>query len=360
MDNLRFILIFFLVFTVYMLWEEWQRDYGPKIEPTPVTHSTVEDNKNLKPDIPAATTDPTQIDVAKTTIETPPIQPTAIATVSTDVVKIGIDPSGTLIFLDLLKYPVSEDQLDVPLKLFNDTEENWFIAQSGFRAAKGTAPNHHSRFVSESKQYQMDPGEDSLRVPLYWTNKNGIKVTKTYIFTRGSYLIEMEQKVENKSGKLWQGGQYAQLQRNEPEGDDSTFIRTYTGGVIYSEEEKYEKVDFDDMLDTNLSRDVVGGWSAMIQHYFAAAWIPPSQQKNHYYTIALPDYRFVIGSYSPQYQLQPGEEKVFKSRLYGRSENPKRHGEGNPGFRTDCRLWRVNLYRQTYFLATAKISQLRE
>jgi len=315
-----------------MLWEEWQRDYGPKIDPTPVTDSTVNEDTNLDSDIPTVSTDPTQIDVAKPSIEeTPPLQPTAIATVSTDVIRIGIDTSGTLIFLDLLKYPVSEDQLDVPLKLFNDTEENWFIAQSGFRAAKGAAPNHHSQFISESTQYQMDPGQDTLRVPLYWTSENGVKVTKTYVFTRGSYLIELEQKVENSSGKLWQGGQYAQLQRNEPDGDDSTFIRTYTGGVIYSEEEKYEKVDFDDMLDANLSRDVIGGWSAMIQHYFAAAWIPPSQQKNHYYTIALPDYRFVIGSYSPQYQLQPNEEKVFKSRLYAGPKIQKDMEQVTPG-----------------------------
>ena len=317
MDNLRFILIFTLVFTIYTLWDTWQSDYGPKIDPIPITQPNT-DPDNFKSDIPPDSTDPTEIISSQEIIKEPVLEPTtkAILSVTTDVIRIEIDSSGTLVKLDLLNYPVSEDQLDQPLKLFNDTDTDWFIAQSGFRAARGTAPNHHSSFQFDSEQYQLNPGEDSLRVPLYWDNEDGIQVTKTFIFSRGSYLIELEQEISNRSDRVWSGGQYAQLQRNEPEDDSSTFIRTYTGGVIYSEEEKYEKVDFDDILDANLSRDVIGGWSAMIQHYFATAWIPPDAEKNHYYTIALPEYRYVIGSYSPQFEVLPGEKKVFKSRLY--------------------------------------------
>ena len=61
-------------------------------------------------------------------------------------------------------------------------------------------------------------------------------------------------------------------------------MRAYDGGVIYTEKSKYQKISFDDMADETLDVTSKGGWTAMIQHYFASAWIPPADQENHFYT----------------------------------------------------------------------------
>ena len=70
------------------------------------------------------------------------------------------------------------------------------------------------------------------------------------------------------------------------------------------------------MQDENLSVEALGGWSAMIQHYFATAWIPPGEKDNNFYTKALPDSNYVIGSYSPLVSVQPNSETILTEKLF--------------------------------------------
>ena len=58
------------------------------------------------------------------------------------------------------------------------------------------------------------------------------------------------------------------------------------------------------MADETLDVVSKGGWTAMIQHYFASAWIPPADQENHFYTKELKDGRYVIGTYSPSVSIE--------------------------------------------------------
>jgi YidC/Oxa1 family membrane protein insertase len=107
------------------------------------------------------------------------------------------------------------------------------------------------------------------------------------------------------------------LQRAKPIEDSANkFIYTYTGGAIYSEEKKYEKIKFDDIAEADLNRDIKGGWLAMLQHYFVSAWVPPAEQVHHYYSKALKTGRFVLGAYSPNKTVSAGEQVNFESRFY--------------------------------------------
>ena len=67
---------------------------------------------------------------------------------------------------------------------------------------------------------------------------------------------------------------YYQLTRdgNKPEGQ-STFYYTYTGPAIYTDEDKFQKISFDDISDkSGHVTKTNNGWIAMIQHYFISAW----------------------------------------------------------------------------------------
>ena len=89
----------------------------------------------------------------------------------------------------------------------------------------------------------------------------------------------------NRSASPWTGRVYSQLQRTPPpEKSGTSFVYTFTGGAIYSPEDKYDKLPFDDCGKSKLDRDVTGGWISMIQHYFLAAWIPPAESTQHFYT----------------------------------------------------------------------------
>jgi YidC/Oxa1 family membrane protein insertase len=161
----------------------------------------------------------------------------------------------------------------------------------------------------------MDEEEDELTVDLYWSH-DGIHVTKRFIFRRGSYQVEVQHLVQNRSGSSWSGREYRQLLRS-PIGEDGTsrFLYTYTGGAIYSPEEKYEKISFDDMEEKKLSLDVSSGWVAMLQHYFIGAWVPTPAEKNHFYSNVLSGERYQIGAYSPLVNVASGSNHQFSSSL---------------------------------------------
>jgi YidC/Oxa1 family membrane protein insertase len=335
MDNIRFLLVIALAMISYQLWEAWQTDYGIKPELATLEQPLVDDTKQ---DIPGL--DKTQLASAGQNIEAVPALEVAadkIITVKTDTFFIEIDTKGgTIRNLDLLQYPHEKENTIVnkmfalvgmdpvekdlsPIRLFDSRTDKLFLAQSGLITNNGSAkgPDHHTVFSSEQESYELANGEDTLSVPLVWTNNQGLVVTKIFTFTRHSYSIAVDQKVSNDSAQAWTGRQYSQLLR-VPYVDDkgNTFIRTYAGGVVYTEEDKYQKVDYEDMAEENLDVDSLGGWSAMTQHYFASAWVPPSDQKNHFYTKELKDWRYVIGSYSPAVVVEPHTDTVFSSHLF--------------------------------------------
>jgi YidC/Oxa1 family membrane protein insertase len=339
MDNIRFILIVTFAMLVFMLWQAWQLDYGPKPEITAVETPiapTAEDMPNAS-GLSAQTEN-----TASTTVDTPlTTQPAdKIVSVKTDVIALEIDlQGGTLRNLDLLNYPVEKDNSFVmrlrsllglsvseknhaPVRLFNSSQEKMFVAQSGLIAEgnSASAPNHYTLFNNEQASYTLQPGQESLTVPLKWTDNNGLVVTKLFTFKRGSYQITLEQKVTNNSGKAWSGRQYTQLLRVPNDEDQGNMLtggmRAYDGGVIYTEKDKYQKISFDDMSEENLDVASKGGWAAMIQHYFASAWIPPADQENHFYTKQLKDGRYVIGSYSPPVTVENNSQVQFVSQLF--------------------------------------------
>jgi YidC/Oxa1 family membrane protein insertase len=344
MDNIRFLLIIAFGFLVVLLWESWQRDYGPK-SMAAVTSSApavpLATNHEDLPTAEAAVATQTA-DTAQNGLSAPitTMPPSKVISVKTDVIALEIDlQGGSIQNLDLLNYPEEKDNVIVdkvramlglspivknsaPIRVLNGKLERIFIAQSGLIAGAGVpaGPDHHSNFSSQQVAYVLESGQESLRVPLSWTDNNGLVVNKTFIFKPGSYEIGLEQSVKNDASTPWSARQYSQFLKlpfkEEKSGGMLTGMRAYDGGVIYTDKEKYQKIDFDDMVEKNLDVATQGGWTAMIQHYFASAWIPPADQENHFYTKYLKDGQYVIGSYSAPVTVAVGSTGNFASKLF--------------------------------------------
>jgi len=325
---------------VFMLWQAWDLDYGPKPEVAAIVSP---EGIKAKEDVPMTAEASSQ---AESGLQNPvSVSVSAVSTaktvkVKTDVIALEIDlQGGTVTNLDLLNYPVEKANNVVnnlrkiigmevaeintaPVRLFNDNQEKLFVAQSGLIAGSGlaAAPNHYTVFTNEQDSYTLQPGQDSLTVPITWTDNKGLVITKLFTFKRGSYEITLGQQVKNNSGKPWSGRQYSQLLRAEnTEGKGNMLtggMRAYDGGVIYTEKSKYQKISFNDMADETLDVTSKGGWTAMIQHYFASAWVPPADQENHFYTKELKDGRYVIGTYSPSVTVEANTDAQFVSRLF--------------------------------------------
>jgi len=320
MDNLRFILVVALSLVLLMLWQEWEKDYGdPGEELAELSGAQEEVTEKRVTAVPVVPSTPE--------VQQPPPSgsdnnvPVVLASeepirIKTDLYQISIGKTGGGIDkVELLDYPVALDKPDEPTLLLNNTSPLFYVVQGGLLSEKG-GPTHEAKFSSSSNNYILEAGESSLVVPLIWESENGIKVKKIYEFTRDSYLVKIRYEVENQSGEPWTGHAYSQLQRSDP-GRESRILYTYTGAVISSPEQRYEKLDFADIEDENLSIDIVNGWAAMLQHYFVSALIPASrEEKNHYYTLAHNDNRYVIGVITPAISVAPNEMGVIEQKLY--------------------------------------------
>jgi YidC/Oxa1 family membrane protein insertase len=316
MDNPRLILFVALGFVLLLIWQQWQADYGPKSVPPTATSSSAEVTQ-----APAEATDvpeagePPSGEAPASEIAAPTGQTVEVLT---DVLRVQIaTQGGVLRQVELLKYPVSVDEPDVPIDLLQSAGQEVFVAQSGLRSADSPAPDHYASFAAEQLSYHLGADGDELVVPLTWSD-GGIEVTKTYRFRRGEYLVEMEQVLKNGSGEPWSGSQYRQLQRSRPL-KKQRFIYTYTGGVIYSEQTKYDKIKFDEMEDEPLRLELIGGWSAMIEHYFVGAWVPNQEETNLFYSIvsrSASPRLYTLGMRSPARVVAPGESTVFASELF--------------------------------------------
>ena len=317
MDNIRLILFATLAFTALLLYNAWQQDYSQ----VPTTSSSDEAPSQAGSLPTVSTPVPAPQTASVPTVGAAPEMPVpgaSIIKVKTDLLDVDISTlGGTVVRTQLLDYQISPKTPDQKFTLLSSEPENLFIAQSGLIGSEqGSAPNHEALFTAEQSEYLLADGQEKLDVQLVWEQTEGIKIIKHLIFERGSYLVNVVHEVVNNSGKPWVARDYAQLQRAEVDTQESQFIYTYTGGVIYSPEQKYEKIDFDDMADQNLSRDVTDGWVAMIQHYFLSAWLPPAGQQEHFYTKKVSNSRFVIGSYSPAVTVADGASYSFNKGLF--------------------------------------------
>jgi YidC/Oxa1 family membrane protein insertase len=314
MDFQRLVLVAALSFTLFLIWQAWQKDFGPQpVAPVATTAAPA----------PAASAPATADIPAPATGQAPkPAEPaSALGTgqriqVTTDLIRAQLDTAGgDLRELELLAYPELLDHPEKPTVLMNDAGE-LFVAQTGLVTQAGSsAPDHHAAFTADQAQYQLQPGQDRVDVRLHWKGANGLAVDKIYTFHRGSYVVDVSYEVRNAGAEPWSGYAYTQFLRSEPPKKSAFFASTYTGGVIHGEEKKYEKVDFKAMREGDLSQDLKGAWAAMIQHYFLGAWIPADGTQRAYSKV-LGDNRYLLGLMGQELTVAPGQAVTIANRLY--------------------------------------------
>jgi YidC/Oxa1 family membrane protein insertase len=333
MANLRPVLFITLIFLGYLLYVEWQKDYGPQPQARPVesTVTTIPQEIPVSDDIPTRVAVPEDLpgvpqEQAPVADESQPVMRSGspLVKVTTDVLEIGIDlVGGTLVSARLLDYPVAQDTPADKVTMFNPSGVNFFIAQSGL-LSQAPAPNHTSAYRSARMEYMLPKGADELRVPLTWNDESGVSVTKTYIFDRGRYDIDVRHTLINNSSENWLGSRYEQLQRSVPRSDEKAGFTnpgrySFNGIGFYSPADKFEKVDFEEAAEESFDKNFADGWLAMIQHYFFAAWIPPTGESNTYSTkLITPDGlpRAIARAVAPQVNVSNGDTHEFKSKLY--------------------------------------------
>lgn len=334
MDNQRIFLYGALGLILLVIWQTWQIDYGdaPARDATEeVAADRADDGQDDVPDAPVEVPEddqPALDDEEPVAAEAPASEdmPTVERamprgeriSVRTDLHDITIDTEGGDIREARLLQHRESMATDRRVELLTDDPDRLFVAQAGLQSGNRDAPTHHAQWEAERDSYELNDG-DELRVPLTWEG-DGVNVTKTYVFRRNDYTVDVEYTVENTADEPWDGRHYNQFQRAPRDDDESSFfIRTFTGAAYYSPEDKYSRVSFDDIVESPLERRVEDGWVAMVDHYFLASWIPPRSDRYTFYTRTLDrdgSLRYMIGLYSDTERVAAGATGAFSSRVY--------------------------------------------
>ncbi len=319
MDNQRLFLFFALALILMLLWQAWEQEHRPL--PTPVAAGAGSGvdavNKDIPP--PPAAGAPKETVKGATGARAEGLERGRRVKIVTDAFEAYLDTyGGDLREAYLRKYPVSAGTPDKPFPLLTDSDSALFVAQSGLIGHEGHFPHHRTLFQAAADSYTLGADQNELRVPLTWRAPDGVLYTKTYIFKRDSYVVDVEFHVDNRAKREWRGYFYGQWQRTHTDQGYSMFaLPTYTGSAIYTPEDKYQKISFDDMAKKPLKRDSTGGWVAMLQHYFVGSWMLAKDERGAFYTDVLNGGRYVIGYKQLQpTTIAPGASGTLRARLY--------------------------------------------
>jgi membrane protein insertase, YidC/Oxa1 family, N-terminal domain len=127
---------------------------------------------------------------------------------------------------------------------------------------------------------------------------------------------------------------YLQLARdgNPPRGE-SAFYFTFTGPAIYTDAKKFEKIDFADIekgKSTHAS-SASDGWVAMVQHYFASAWLVPDGTPREFRTAKVSNNLYSVAMVLPLGEIAAGATKSHDATLFAGPQEENKLAAMAPG-----------------------------
>ncbi len=345
MNDIRHTILWVIFgFSIVMLWDQWQVYNGrpatffahstQTADPTRLPASTaardgvpVASHSITNTPVPAGTTTdlPTQTHEAEhQTIE-----------VQTDVLKLTLDTEGgSLVRAELLKHVDMADKSKPVGKnfvLLDNTADHTYLAQSGLIASMsggdaGALPTHKSRMTLMKGLRTLQDGSNTLELKFESPVEGGVRLLKTYTLTRGSYAVAVRHEIENMGTAAVAPQLYLQLVRHgsKPLGE-SSFYSTFTGPAVYTDAKKYQKVEFAD-IDKNkidIERSSSNGYVAIVQHYFASAWMLADGIKRELFMRKLSGNLYAVGMIAPLEPIAPGARKTIEARFFAGPQEEK-------------------------------------
>jgi YidC/Oxa1 family membrane protein insertase len=332
LTNLRLYLWAALAMLLFYDYQVWMRDYAPPAASAPTTAAPSQgpgagELGNRVPEAPAPSAQGAAPGSAGTTAvpETAagaaaaraPSPAAPVVHVRTDVLDIDISTlGGTLERVDLLAYPKVKGEA-TPVRLENhDDAQTFYELQSGLTGPEGADyPTHLASYTSAKNGYTLD-GANELSVPLTWS-EDGVTVTKTFVFHRGQYRIDLDYIVHNGGSAPWPAREYAQILRNDPPTKRSYFnVASYAfHGPALWDGAKFRHLDITDAQDSHLSLDVHDGWVAALQHHFVSAIVPPRGAPWHF-GLGVQGTEYLLTATGPEQTVAPGATGKFDVTLF--------------------------------------------
>ena len=325
----RIILWLVFIFSLALLWDQWEISHGRKPmfmpSPTKATQTAPAAATSSDPATPPAVANNTAVpqpdNNSSNTIKSERVE------ISTDVLKLTFDTQGgSLLRAELLKHAdVLRPGQNVVL--FDDSKERVYLGQTGLIGSTSSEawPTHKSA-MRFSGPTALKEGEDQLTFQFQSLDAGDVSLVKTYTLTRGSYVLTLQHDITNNSAAAISPQLYVQLVRdgNKLEGE-SAFYSTFTGPAVFTNEKKYQKVDFEDIEKgkADFEKQTSQGYVAMVQHYFASAWLLDDAQNRTNFARKIDTNLYAVGMVAPLASIGPGDKLSHTARLFAGPQEEK-------------------------------------
>jgi YidC/Oxa1 family membrane protein insertase len=354
-DIRRTLLWVVFLMSLALLWDAWNKSNGhpSMFSPAPVTRPA-STGPAPAPTAPQAAGVAGTPGVASAASAPDANLPSEKVTISTDLMQATLDSKGgELVRLELLQQhdqqhtdivdhvmnlfkgkpdePVDPKAAKKNVVLLDQSSSRYYVARTGLWPATGAGPlpEHHTVMQLVPGERTLAEGAKQLQVKFESPEIGGVKLVKTYTFKRGDYAIDVKHEVVNNSSAMLNPRLYLQLVRdgNPPPGG-SSFYSTFTGPAIYTEASKFKKIDFKDIDKgkAEFDKSADNGWVAMVQHYFATAWLVGGKQQREFFADKVPNAtnEYTVGMFLPLGEIAPGATKALDAMLFAGPQEDKK------------------------------------
>ena len=327
-DIRRTILWVIFGFSMVLLWDKWQLHNGNKATffPSPAAVGAAAPAAGASAPLAGAASVPASTAPAVASIGASAVPgtpaPAASAArekieVTTDVYRLTFDgEGGSLVHAELLKHADMTDKAK-NFVLFDESTQRVYVAQTGLIG--GSFPTHKTVMTAVPGPRALKDGENELTIRFESPEQGGVKLVKTWTLKRGAYDIAVKHEVVNVGSTAVSPQLYLQLVRdgNKPPGE-SSFYSTFTGPAVYTDAKKYQKIEFKDIENgkVDIPKESPNGYVAMVQHYFASAWLLGDGIEREHYARKVDNNLYAAGMMTTVGTLAPGETKGVQARLF--------------------------------------------
>lgn len=339
-DIRRTILWVVFGFSMVLLWDQWQVYNGKKATffpaqvQSPAVTSAPPASASVPTGVPAAASVVTNgasvpgVGAVNVPASSAPAAARERLVVSSDVLKLTFDTEGgSLVRSEFLKHLDMADQ-SRNFVFLDESKDRVYMAQTGLIGGSDAAafPTHKTVMTAVPGERTLGEGQDNLVVQFESPAVGGIKLVKTFTLKRGAYAVQVKHEVVNVGTAPVAPQLYLQLVRdgNKPPGE-SSFYSTFTGPAVYTDAKKYQKVEFKDIENNkvDIEKTAQNGYAAMVQHYFASAWLLADGIKRDLFMRKVDTNLYAVGMITPLESIAPGASKTVDATFFSGPQEEK-------------------------------------
>ena len=237
--------------------------------------------------------------------------------IENDDLLLNVDAkTGRFVYSELKNISKEKDK-KLPFQILGKTIKEDRLIENLYFANSGFYTQNQGYLDPQFSDMRIEKREESSTTYYLEGSSGGLNFQRKIQFASSGYRVDVEDTIISGLGEKITVTPYVVIERDDSTLDSNGWLYTYLGPVFSSSKDNYEKYDFGDIRDSSYQNKSLGGWVALIQHYFLSAWVP-DQSEEYLYQARYGDRsdRYSLGYTSKDSVIAYGESITTKNTLF--------------------------------------------